>query len=181
METIRHISKKEYLVWKIIGIVCAVVYGVGLFQMMFLGNDNRFLGLGVFGAVLIGILAQLVKEYRDKDVAEIRKRLFWTAVCFFSMAIIAIPFFVFFPLKIALVSCVTIVFVPIAFRTIFKKKMRNSTGFLHYLADEKPGLFYKDIFNNNYLESILAIFFIVVCVAGIIIFAIWGSIPNAGN
>jgi hypothetical protein len=133
------------------------------------------------GISLLSFVANVPELFRDKDIAEIRKRLLWKAIMYATGLVVFTLLLVFISVKTAFVVVSLIVLLIILNFVVFRKRIQNSTSFLHYLVDDKPGLFYKDKYGHNYLKSFFVVALLIAICVGIIAFAIWGSIPVVGN
>jgi hypothetical protein len=181
MENKNYISEKEEKLWKAIRIVSALI--TWLTMIFFTISENRlvFLYWLGFGTLLLTFLADIPQRFNEKDISEIRKRLSWNAVVYAAGLVIFILLSVLLSAKTAFVVFGLIVWLIILNFIVFRKRIQNSTSFLHYLVDDKPGLFYKDIFSSNYAESILVIVALVITPPGLIALAIWGPNISAVN
>jgi hypothetical protein len=173
MEKINYISGKEANFWKILRNVAAVISWLSMSILMFSEERKIFLFFVSSATLFLSLLAEIPQHFSDKDISEIRKRVRWNAGMYAAGLVVFALLMVFLPVKTAFVVLVTIVYFIIIVFTVFRKKMQNSSTLLRFMVSDKPGLFYKDIFTNNYLESVFAITAMVAVYAGLIALMIW--------
>jgi hypothetical protein len=186
VEKINYISVREEKFWKWIQ---GLFSGLGvlslIFSYLFSDTTKPFFYI-FFISLMISSIAGIPQHFSDKDISEIRKRVFWHGVFSVLYGIFVFLYIQFVTLLetgiLARSLVLVVILVPMLFflfLAIFKTRIQQSHSFLRYLIDDEPPFwkrwFQKGYSWNNYFKSILGILLTLVVIGGFITFIVWGG------